>query len=399
MFTGGPLSGAVSPTMLSVNLPSPPSDFRMAQVRADLDLTLTDAQRINREIAADPNLRDRSLFIENFDEPSVHKAIADINVQRRADGLPAISQVTANQMIAQVREDGPTMMGGPAGISHVGEEGISLGAMQKFAAGDFVGRVELILPVKTEFLDKVRGALPTESIMRHELGHMAGGVDENVADATMVLARIARGESGMADKIKDIAAWRDLNSDPEHAATSDLLLRIRQELIANPDKLRADINGKTPSELEKMAATKAAEGPGLVDVKDVTEFARAKIAADRMRTGDDGGKKFATLTSLGESGDGMDKDRIKAIDSLRPDQLDVNVSSAVQLLRIQQSVEANTQAGKNNGLSKAIPAIEAAHPQVFADARQYIKEHYEAAAPAAPAATAAPARKSSGPQP
>jgi hypothetical protein len=216
----------------------------------------------------------------------------------------------------------------------------------------------------------------------HELGHAANGLtsvsshNEKVADTTAMLWRVGQGEDGMADKLKTLADSRALGlGDVEHFSTSDALLRMRHELLTDPEGVRQKAEGKTFSEVSKTADASYVR-PSDTQYGDQAQIAQAQGFANNKIY-------HAAWTESGQPVPAEFKNDPPIPTNLTRD-------GAITLLRIQSSVEENTKLGADNGLSKSMPQVWAANPKAFAEAQAYMHNNYgiDVKSPLAPAAPA-----------
>jgi hypothetical protein len=195
-----------------------------------------------------------------------------------------------------------------------------------------------------------------------------------------MLWRVGQGEDGMAEKIKTLADSRVLGlTDVEHFSASDALLRMRHEMLTDPDAVRQKAEGKTFSEVSKVADASYVR-PSDTQYGDQAQIAQAQGFANNKIYHD----------AWAASGQPIPAE----FKNDPPIPTNLTRDGAITLLRIQSSVEENTQLGAENGLSKSMPQVWAANPKAFAEAQAYMHTNYGidvkspvAPGPAAPTAT------------
>lgn len=215
------------------------------------------------------------------------------------------------------------------------------------------------------------------AIPLHELGHTINGMynsdddhahGEKMGDA-MNLWRVAQNEPDMDAKLLTIAQMRDISPDSDHLPAADVLLRMRQELKENPAEIHKLIDGKTPSEISRIAEER---------------YVRPSDAAMGTRAEMDKVTAYAQNQLYG--------------DTNAPIPTDLTRAEAVTLIRMQNAYEKTSTNGENNWLSAKMPEIEARNPKAFKEAEQYMQDTYgmdryglDIAPKAAPAVSAGPA--------
>jgi hypothetical protein len=326
--------------------------------------TASAVEQIQAELDADPVAGGKTIIATASDDGSIRSAMKHLNAVRQKKGLMPIGDEAIDNVLESVRGARTKAGTDPFSIAH--REDFKLAVVPPAFGTDGTIAEYLVLPASDALRRNLVTAYGQQGAALHETAHLLmrpelqrdWDMKERVADMTMALARVARHEDGMDKKIAVCAGWRALQPGTGHSQAADDLLRLRHELATNPQKLHAEIDGKSLPELVKIAEKKI-------------------LAAD------------ASYKPQGMEGSYYGMERAISILHPKPDSpppRDIDRDAAITLLRIQMVAEHDTVKGKDNDLSRAMPGLWRAYPKAFAEAQSYMKDHYGIAVPAPPEA-------------